>query len=273
MGRQAQAAMAARTPRLGLTDRGTWVRSVMGPPRLPRPGFCLLVQHRQSGRVTRWCCRGHVWVYRGALARVGACRSSRSRGGTRRRTASRTAGLHGDGGRGAGSSCSHALATPAGPCASMAANALTGSFTTSQLLRVKTNWSRTARGREFCARPEWDPEGLASFLEAARATARKESYGARHILLDASGHGAIAWRRLDTATRATARCGEHGVCGDEEAAFCCPLPPPPKNRTVGCSAGLQACPDDDRDSRVGRPQSQAAPRAPLENRMSAGRCA
>ena len=151
--------------------------------------------------------------------RVGARRRARARSGARRRAACRAPGLDGHGGQHRARAAQRAArqhgrggdVRAGGECAHG-----------KRLSRLLTR-GRARRGREgtrILRKAGWDPGGLASFLEAARATARKnptalDVFFSTHPA-DGRSHRGASPRERDARL---VRSRQRGVCGDEEAAF------------------------------------------------------
>ncbi len=238
MGRQAQAAMAARTPRLASTEIQGYVSRI--GHRLAAsaggPGFSYSFDVANLAEVNALALPGgHVWVYRGALA-IAQSESELAgvlahevahvveRHAARQASTAMVAGV--------GLELLSALLGNTGGAVTsgMAANALTGS--------VFLGFSREdelvadREGTRILRKAGWDPEGLASFLEAARASARKnptalDTFFSTHPATD---------DRIAALRRANA---PHGSLRRDSAAFAAmrkqlaALPPPPKPSHAG----------------------------------------
>lgn len=179
MGRRAQTAMAARTPRLESADVQAYVRDL--GRRLAAaaggPAFAYSFDVANLPEVNALALPGgHVWVYRGALV---IARSEAELAGVLAHEVAHVVERH------AARQASTAMVANVGlellsallgntggaVTSGMAANALTGS--------VFLGFSREdelvadREGARILRKAGWDPDGLASFLEAARATAKK----------------------------------------------------------------------------------------------------
>lgn len=179
LGRQAQAAMAARVPRIASADIQAYVRGLgrrlaaaAGGPR-----FSYSFDAANLADVNAFALPGgHVWVYRGALA---VARSESELAGVLAHEVAHVVERH------AARQASAAMVASVGlellsallgntggaVTSGLAAHALTGS--------VFLGFSREdelvadREGTRILRKAGWDPGGLASFLEAARATATR----------------------------------------------------------------------------------------------------
>jgi beta-barrel assembly-enhancing protease len=240
MGRQAQTAMAARTPRLASAEIQAYVSQI--GHRLATsaggPGFSYSFDVANLPDVNAFALPGgHIWVYRGALA-VSRSESELAgvlahevahvleRHAARQASAAMVAGV--------GLELLSALLGNTGGAVTsgLAANALTGSvflaFSREDELVADREGTRILR------KAGWDPDGLASFLETARAAARKnptalEVFFSTHPATD---DRIAALRRTKT---------NHGSLRRDSAEFAAmkkrlsALPPPPKQSTAGAT--------------------------------------
>jgi predicted Zn-dependent protease len=231
MGRHAQAAMAARTPRIAAADVQDYIRRI--GHRLAAsaggPGFAYSFDVANRAEVNALALPGgHVWVYRGALA---VARSESELAGVIAHKIAHVVARH------AARQASTAMVAAVGlellsallgntggaVTSGLAANALTGS--------VFLGFSRDdelvadREGTRILRKAGWDPDGLASFLEAARASARTNP-GALEVFF--STHPATA-DRIAALREGGAR---HGAASRDNAAFAAmkkrlsALPPP-----------------------------------------------
>ena len=241
MGRQAQAAMAARTPRLASAEIQAYVSQI--GRRLAAaaggPGFAYSFDVANLAEVNALALPGgHVWVYRGALA---IAHSESELAGVLAHEVAHVVERHPAQQAstamvaGVGLELLSALLGNTGGAVTsgMAANALTGSVFLSFSREDELVADR--EGTRILRKAGWDPGGLASFLEAARATARKNP-----TALDVffSTHPATD-DRIAALRRTSA---SHGSLRRDSAAFAAmkkrlsALPPPPKPSTAGATS-------------------------------------
>ena len=237
MGRQAQAAMAARTPRLASAEIQAYVSQI--GHRLAAaaggPGFAYSFDVANLAEVNALALPGgHVWVYRGALA---IAHSESELAGVLAHEVAHVVERHPAQQAstamvaGVGLELLSALLGNTGGAVTsgMAANALTGSVFLSFSREDELVADR--EGTRILRKAGWDPEGLASFLEAARATARKnptalDTFFSTHPATD----DRIAALRRTNAS--------HGSLRRDSTAFAAmkkrlsALPPPPKESKV-----------------------------------------
>jgi predicted Zn-dependent protease len=233
MGRQAQAAMAARTPRIGSAEIQQYVSQIGHRLAVAAggPGFSYSFDVANRADVNALALPGgHVWVYRGALA---VARNESELAGVLAHEVAHVVERH------AARQASTAMVANVGLellsallgntggalTSGMAANALTGSvflgFSREDELGADVEGTRILR------KAGWDPGGLASFLEAARATARKnptalEVFFSTH---PATEDRIAALRRTKPTDRSLRRDSAAFVAMKKQLSA---LPPPPK---------------------------------------------
>jgi predicted Zn-dependent protease len=240
LGHQAQAAMAARTPRIASAEIQQYVSQI--GHRLAAsaggPAFSYSFDVANRAEVNALALPGgHVWVYRGAL---GVARSESELAGVLAHEVAHVVERH------AARQASTAMVASVGlellsallgntggaVTSGLAANALTGSaflgFSREDELIADREGTRILR------KAGWDPDGLVSFLEAARVTARKNP-----TALDVffSTHPATE-DRIAALRHATA---PHASLRRDSAAFwamkrqLASLPPAPKESKAGAT--------------------------------------
>jgi predicted Zn-dependent protease len=233
MGRRAQTAMTARTPRLESPEIQGYVREL--GRRLAAaaggPSFSYSFDIANLSDVNALALPGgHVWVYRGALS---VARSESELAGVLAHEIAHVVERH------AARQASTAMVASVGlellsallgntggaVTSGMAANALTGS--------VFLGFSREdelvadREGTRILRKAGWDPDGLRSFLEAARAAAKKSPSGLEVFF---STHPAtddrIAALRQPKAAKPSLR--RDSAAFDAMKRQLAALPPPPK---------------------------------------------
>ena len=288
MGRQAQAAMAARTPRIASAEIQGYVSQIghrlaasAGGPRL-----CLHVRRRESGRgervgAARRPCLGVSRRPCDRALRVGARRRSRSRSGARRRAASPRSRRRRRWWPVSVSSCSaRCSATPAGPYVRAG-----GECADRQRLSELLTRGRTRRGRRGDADPA---EGRMGSCTGSRRSSRPRAPRRERIPRRSTCSSrrirrrTIASRRFVARTRRTARCGRDSAAFAAMKKRLAALPPPPKAidgrpTSVTCSADLQACArrfhngHESRYKRRDRPATTRRRRGRRSNRRASAR--
>jgi predicted Zn-dependent protease len=236
MGRRAQSAMLAATPRLPSSEIQAYVREL--GRRLASaaggPGFSYSFDVANLAEVNALALPGgHVWVYRGALA---VARSESELAGVLAHEVAHVVERH------AARQASTAMVASVGlellsallgntggaVTSGWAAHALTGS--------VFLGFSRDdelvadREGTRILRRAGWDPQGLAAFLEGARATARKnptalEVFFSTHPATD--DRIAALRRASAAATHASRRDSAEFAAMKKRLAA---LPAPPKKK-------------------------------------------
>jgi predicted Zn-dependent protease len=233
LGRQAQTAMAARTPRIASAEIQAYVSRI--GHRLATsaggPGFSYSFDVANLADVNAFALPGgHIWIYRGALA---VARSESELAGVLAHEVAHVLERH------AARQASAAIVASVGlellsallgntggaVTSGLAANALTGSVFLG--FSREDEFAADREGTRILRKAGWDPDGLAAFLEAARARARKNP-----TTLDVffSTHPATedriaALRRTSAAGRGLRRDSPAFVAMKKQLAA---LPPPPK---------------------------------------------
>jgi predicted Zn-dependent protease len=235
MGRKAQAAMVARTPRVGSAEIQAYVRDV--GRRLAAvaggPSFSYSFDVANLAEVNAFALPGgHVWVYRGALA---VARSESELAGVLAHEIAHVVERH------AARQASTAMVASVGlellsallgntggaVTSGLAANALTGSVFLSFSREDELVADR--EGTRILRNAGWDPDGLASFLEAARATAKKnptalEVFFSTHPATD----DRIAALRRETPETRSLRHDSSAFTAMKKRVAALPAPPKPK---------------------------------------------